>query len=138
MVWFHGIQSSTVAIGPFGSRGRTCIIIAALAHIISCVLMTAFGIPVEPEVNNSLPTVFGVIFAIESSTAFVTGVAARSAKDSLLTPSHGRKTCTTVTPVRSRAFKAFSKGGPSCTITTAGLIRAKRDLSLRWSWLISE
>ena len=79
MVWFHGIQSSMVAIGPFGSRGRTCIIIAALAHIISWVLMTALGMPVEPEVNSSLPTVSGVIFAIDSSTAFVTGVAARSA-----------------------------------------------------------
>ena len=93
--------------------------------------MTAFGMPVEPEVNSSLPTVSGVIFAIDSSTAFVTGVAARSAKDTLLMPSQGRKTCTTVTPVRSSAFNAFSKVGPSCTITTAGLIRSKRYLSLR-------
>ena len=81
-----------VAIGPLGSRGRTCIIIAALAHIISCVLMTAFGMPVEPEVNNNLPTVFGVICEIERSTSPVTGVAARSAKDTLLMPSHGRTT----------------------------------------------
>jgi hypothetical protein len=100
--------------------------------------MTALGMPVEPEVNSSLPTVFGVIFEIESSTAFVTGVAERSAKETLLFPSHGRATCTTVTPLRSSAFKAFSKVGPSCTITTAGLMRSKRYLSLRWSWLISE
>jgi hypothetical protein len=119
-----------VATGPLESRGRTCIIIAALAHIISCVLMTAFGMPVEPEVNSSLPTVSGVIFAIDSSTAFVAGVAARSAKDTLLMPSQGRVTCTTVTPVRSSAFSAFSKVGPSCTITTAGLIRLNRYLSL--------
>src|SRR6202051_1190190 len=111
MVWFHGIQSSPGGIGPREVGGRTCIIIAALAHIISCVLMTAFGMPVEPEVNSSLPTVCGVIFEIESSTAPVAGVAARSAKDTLLMPSQGRKTCTTVTPLGSSAFKAFSKVG---------------------------
>ena len=54
--------------------------------------MTALGMPVEPDVNSSLPTVSGVIFAIDSSTAFVTGVAARSAKETLLMPSQGRKT----------------------------------------------
>ena len=93
--------------------------------------MTAFGMPVEPEVNSSLPTVSGVIFAIEASTSFVTGVAARSAKDTLSMPSQGRSTCTTVTPLRSSAFSAFSNVGPSCTITTAGLIRLKRYLSFR-------
>ena len=61
-----------------------------MAHIISWVLMTALGMPVEPEVNSSLPTVSGVIFAIDSSTALVTGVAARSAKATLLMPSQGR------------------------------------------------
>lgn len=92
MVWFQGIQSSMVEIGPLGSRGRTCIIIAALAHIISCVLMTALGMPVEPDVNSSLPTVCGVILAIESSTSFVTGVVANSAKLTLVMPSQGRAT----------------------------------------------
>ena len=92
--------------------------------------MTAFGIPVEPEVNNSLPTVSGVIFAIDFSTSFVTGVAARSAKAMLRMPSQGRATCTTVTPSRSSAFSAFSKAGPSCTITSAGLIRSNRYFSL--------
>ena len=54
-----------MAGAALGSRGRTCIIIAALEHIIAWVLITAFGIPVEPEVNSSLPTVSGVIFAID-------------------------------------------------------------------------
>src|SRR3984893_19495181 len=102
MVWFHGIQSRKVACGAFGLRGRACIIIAALAHIIAWVLMTALGIPVEPEVNSNFPTVSGVIFAIESSTSLVTGVAARSAKAMLLMPSQSRATWMTVTPVRSR------------------------------------
>ena len=79
-------------IGPPASRGRTCIIIAALAHIISCVLMTALGMPVEPEVNSSLPTVSGVIFAIDCVDVGVTGVAASSAKLTLLMPSQGRTT----------------------------------------------
>src|SRR3954471_4222156 len=92
MVWFHGIQSSTFAIGPSGLRGRTCIIIAALAHIISWVLMTALGMPVDPEVNSNLPTVSGVILAIDSLTSSVTGVAARSAKAMLLMLSQGRAT----------------------------------------------
>ena len=83
------------------SRGRTCIIIAALAHIICWVLMTAFGMPVEPEVNSSLPTVSGVIFAIELPTSAVTFVAASSAKATLLMPSQGRSTWTTVMPVGS-------------------------------------
>src|SRR4029079_9736610 len=138
MVWFHGIQSSTFEIGPSGSRGRTCVIIAALAHIISWVLMTAVGMPVEPEVQSNFPMVSGVIFEIDSSTSLVTGVAARSANATLLIVSHGRATCTTVTPVRSRAFNAFSNVGPSCTITTAGLIKLNRYFSLTWSWLIRE
>src|SRR3979409_2422685 len=122
MVWFHGIQSRYVACGALGSRGRTCIIIAALAHIISCVLMTALGIPVEPEGNTSLPTVSGVILAMEAATSEVTLVAARSAKAMLLMPSQGRATWTTVTPSRSSDFNAFSKVGPSFTITPHRLI----------------
>lgn len=93
--------------------------------------MTAFGMPVEPEVNSSLPTVSGVIFAIELPTSAVTFVAASSAKATLLMPSQGRSTWTTVMPARSIALSAFSKLGPSCTITTAGLIRLNRYLSLR-------
>lgn len=81
-----------VAIGPSGERGRTCIIIAALAHIIACVLMTALGMPVEPDVNSSFPTVCGAIFAIDAPTSAVTGVAARSAKLTLVMPSQGRMT----------------------------------------------
>src|SRR3981189_3660934 len=107
MVGFHGIQSRYVACGAFGSRGRHCIIIATLAHIIACVLMTALGIPVEPEGNSSLPTVSGVIFAIESSTFLVIGVAARSENAMLLMPWQGRATWITVTPSRSSAFNAF-------------------------------
>ena len=34
--------------------------------------MTALGIPVDPEVKSSLPTVSGVIAAIDSATADVT------------------------------------------------------------------
>jgi len=47
----HPIE--TFGSGLPASRGRTCIIIAALAHIIAWVLITALGMPVEPEVNNS-------------------------------------------------------------------------------------
>jgi len=65
--------------------------------------------PVEPEVNNNLPTVSGVIFAMDSSTSFVTGVAARSAKTMLLMPSQGRATWTTVDAVEIERFQRLRK-----------------------------
>ena len=44
-----------------------------------CVLITAFGMPVEPEVNSSLPTLSGVSASSAASTAGVAAVAASSA-----------------------------------------------------------
>ena len=60
MVWFHGSQSRTTG-GASPRRGaRVCSDIARLAHIMRWVLITALGMPVEPEVNSSLPTLSGV------------------------------------------------------------------------------
>src|SRR5579863_10513607 len=54
-------------------------IIDWLAHSISCVLITPFGWPVEPEVNRILAMVSGPTPACAASTAAVGCVAARSA-----------------------------------------------------------
>ena len=125
IVWFQGSQSSRKGSGSCGPRGRHCIIIAALAHIIRCVLITALGMPVEPEVNSSLPTVSGPIASTLACTAGVARVAASAAYGRLGTPAGGRSTCTTCTPSRSSAASARSKGGPSCTITSPGFTRSK-------------
>ena len=47
MVWFQGIQSSTT-VGPGPGWLRTWLPWATFAHIMRCVLMTAFGMPVDP------------------------------------------------------------------------------------------
>ena len=73
------------------------------------VSMTAFGMPVEPDVKSSFPTVSPVICAIDAATSGVTRVAARTSKRSLAMPGAGRSTCTTVTPSRSSVASAFAK-----------------------------
>ena len=79
MVWFHGSQSRYTGGASSGAGARVCSDIAMLAHIMRWVLITALGMPVEPEVNSSLPTLSGVSAASAASTAGVTGVAASSA-----------------------------------------------------------
>ena len=105
----------------------TCVTVVHVTRPCEGIASIAFSdlaaTPVTKDVEAS-------IAAIESSTSFVTGVAARSENAMLAMPSQGRVTCTTVTPVRSSAFSAFSKVGPSCTITSAGLIRSNRYFSL--------
>lgn len=49
---------------------------ARLTQSIRCVLMTAFGAPVEPEVSRYLATVSGSIAAIDRATSSVGSVSA--------------------------------------------------------------
>ena len=79
MVWFHGSQSRITGGASSGSGSRVCMPIARLAHIMRWVLITALGMPVEPEVNSSLPTLSGVSASSAASTAGVGTVAASSA-----------------------------------------------------------
>ena len=136
MVWFQGIQSSTSS-GLSVADWRDWRDWATLAHIMRWVLITALGRPVDPEVNNSLPTVSGVICATDAATADVAGVRASASKARLGRPSGARSTCTTGMPDKSSAFRAFWNCMPSCTITSAGCTSPNRYLSLAWSWLSS-
>ena len=106
IVWFHGSQSSMTGAGSPALRTRAMLIMATLAHIISWVLITAFGMPVLPEVNRNLPTVFGPIASMDFATASVALVATSSLQGSDCIPGAGLSTCTSSTPVRSSAASA--------------------------------
>ena len=106
MVWFQGIQSNTSGAGSAAGL-RAWRAWATLAHIMRWVLITALGMPVEPEVNSSLPTVSGVICAIDAATAGVTGVCTSVLKARLGMPSGARSTCTTLSPCKFSALSAF-------------------------------
>src|ERR1700685_301683 len=55
-VWFQGAQS-TITGGSSLRHGATWRFIWELLQIMPCVLMTTFGMPVEPEVNRNLAMV---------------------------------------------------------------------------------
>src|SRR5215469_14492463 len=67
-VWFHGAQSTMMG-GSSARQGATCRFICELAQIIPWVLITAFGIPVEPEVNRNFAMVFRLTWAAAAATA---------------------------------------------------------------------
>ena len=64
-------------------------IIAWLLHSMRWVLITALGMPVEPEVNRNLAMVSGPTLAAAVSTAGVGAVASRSANDVAARPVGG-------------------------------------------------
>ena len=56
-------------------------IITWLAQIIRCVLITALGLPVEPEVSRNFAIVSGPMASCVASSAGCSGVAIRSASN---------------------------------------------------------
>src|SRR5437588_8184555 len=62
----------------FSRNGQVCALACWLEVSMRWVLMTAFGVPVEPEVNRNFAMVSGVMPAKASVTAGVSGVAAIS------------------------------------------------------------
>src|SRR5258708_22751719 len=60
-VWFQGSQSTSTG-GRSSTKGQACASICWFAHSMRCVLITPFGVPVEPEVNR--------IFAMDSGLTF--------------------------------------------------------------------
>ena len=64
-------------------------IIAWLLQSMRWVLITALGLPVEPDVNRNLAMVSGPTWAAAVSTARVGAVASRSAKDVAARPAGG-------------------------------------------------
>ena len=62
-VWLHGSQS-TITGGALGEeRPRPRAIAGWFEHSMRCVLITPFGVPVEPDVNRIFATVSGVTAA---------------------------------------------------------------------------
>ncbi len=57
-VWCHGAQSTSTG-GSSWKKASTLRIIAWFEHHMRWVLITAFGVPVEPEVNRNLAMVSG-------------------------------------------------------------------------------
>src|SRR5437660_11801458 len=75
-VWFHGSQS-TITGGRSSTKGQACASICWFAHSMRCVLITPFGVPVEPEVNRIFATDSG--FTFENSLSIVEpGLVSRS------------------------------------------------------------
>src|SRR5215472_2136315 len=103
-VWFHGAQS-TITGGSSARQGATCRFICELAQIIPCVLITAFGIPVEPDVNRNL--------AIVSRPTWV----AAAATSSLRRPSPDNEASTRIRGVEGlRSAITGTEGSRACCI----------------------
>ena len=66
-VWLHGAQSTST--GARVASGHTCSSIVWFAHSMRCVVMTPFGVPVEPDVNRIFATVSGPTCACARSAA---------------------------------------------------------------------
>ena len=67
-VWFQGAQSTIIG-GSSARKGATCRFIWELEQIIPWVLITALGIPVEPEVKRYLAIVSRPTRAAAARTA---------------------------------------------------------------------
>ena len=67
-VWFHGSQS-TITGGSSATKQKPAAIIAWFEHSMRWVLMTPFGLPVEPEVNRNLAMVSGADLGVRGVDA---------------------------------------------------------------------
>ena len=103
-----------------------------------CVLITALGSLVEPEVNRNLAIVSGPTFAWAASTASVGFVASQSAKDSVARPSTLPSASSTRASAGTAAPIAFWKAAPLEANTTEGVSTPRMCLSLPWSCESSE
>src|SRR6476659_5151057 len=97
MVWLQGSQSTTTG-GASSRKRKPADIIAWFAHSIRCVLITALGDPVEPDVNRNLAMVSGPTVAWAWSTA-CDGSALSSENRVLRVGSGFRPTTTSTSPV---------------------------------------
>ena len=57
-VWFQGSQSTSTGAG-LSTKGSVCAIICMFEQSMRWVLMTALGLPVEPEVSRNFAIVSG-------------------------------------------------------------------------------
>src|SRR6187401_2252976 len=77
-VWFHGSHSQSTG-GRSSRNGQICAQLCWFEHIMRWVLMTHFGMPVEPDVKRIFATVSGPTRANAASTRCVGCTASNSA-----------------------------------------------------------
>src|SRR5580692_11057542 len=118
-VWLHGGQSTKTG-GSSARNGRPQRIIDWLAHSISCVLITPFGWPVEPEVKSIFAIVSGPTLACAVSTAAVGVVAASSANNVALRFGGGFAVTTISIPSGTVAAIARENAAPLAAKTRPG------------------
>ncbi len=104
-VWCQGSQS-TITGGSAVSAGKRAWSIAWLELSIRWVFTTAFGTPVEPEVNRSFATVSGTTAAWAAATASGPSAARRSANGVAGRPIAAPSPITTSVPAGTAAAMA--------------------------------
>src|SRR5258707_3231534 len=81
-VWLHGSQSRITRSSRAPSRNdQVCALACWLEVSMRWVLITAFGVPVEPEVNRNFAIVSGVTSAKAFLTSGLSGVSPTDAKE---------------------------------------------------------
>jgi hypothetical protein len=102
------------------------------------VLITALGMPIEPEVNRNLPMVSGPTCAAAASTALVGTVARSSAKEVAGRPAGG-SAVTTISVSGGRAASIAARyAAPQAAKTRPGVTRSMMYRSLPKSCETSE
>src|SRR5258707_2052906 len=87
-VWLHGSQSRiTRSVCGFSRNGQICALACWLDVSMRWVLMTAFGVPVEPEVSRNFAMLSGVMAAKALATAEDSGGAATDLNGIAASPS---------------------------------------------------
>src|SRR5271165_1381349 len=99
-------------------------IIAWFEHHMRCVLMTAFGVPVEPDVNRNLTIVSGETLAWAVAPAGVGADDSRLSNGVVGRPGTGLRTTTISVSGGSADAIARRNGSPSVTKTRPGVSRS--------------
>lgn len=103
-----------------------------------CVLITALGILVEPEVKRNLVMVSGPVARIAASMAGVAGVAASASNGVVARPSIAPSAITTSVPAGTVAAMARPKRAASAANTRPGVSVSSTWRSFSKSWLTTE
>ncbi len=121
-VWFHGSQSTSTS-GRSSRNGHTSAYCSWFTVSMRWVLITPFGVPVEPEVKRIFATLSGPMRAKAASTSAVASAASSSANGVACAPT---------------AASAGANAAGSAVHTSPGRSSSKMALSLAKSFDISE
>src|SRR5262245_21462014 len=100
-------------------------IIAWFEHHMRCVLITALGVPVEPEVNRNLTMVSGPTLAWAATAAAVDVGADIVSNNVGVRPGSGLRATTTSVLGGTTVSMARRNGAPSLAKTRPGVSRSK-------------